>query len=347
MSLRAIGIRWRLVGFIVVILVPITALLYSNAHGERSRLADSANQDILNQAKIVASAHDQLLQTVERLLVALADDPVIRDFTADACNEATARVAAAHPAYSNIAVSNLDGIVVCSANPFGIGSLVADRPYYQAALSEQSLSTSGYLFGRISLRPVDVFTMPVLDGDLGELIGVLELSIDLAWLEGLVESQGLRADVQTTLLGPDGLVLVRVPEDGVTTGSNVADHPWVQDAIASSSARTVEVSEPGKPDALGAVVPLAPLSGVVPGYVVVTTTESVGTGGGPGRVQSRPGHARTRRPRGRRLDLGGIHRERAPSAARPPGGGEGVRARALLRACQAVPSVEPGDDGTR
>jgi len=277
-SLRAIGIRWRLVGFLVVILVPITALLYANAHGERSRLAESANQDILNQAKIVASAHDQLLQTVERLLVALARDPVIRNYTAEACNEATARVSAAHPAYSNIAVSNLDGRVVCSANPAGVGSLVGDREYYQAALRQQSLSTSGYLFGRISLRPVDVFTMPVFDDD-GVLSGVLELSINLSWLQGLILSQGLRTDVQTTLIGPDGLVLVRVPGDEITAGSNVVGEEWVGEAIASGSARTMRIREPGKPVALGAVVPLGPLSGVVPGYVVVTTTESVALAG--------------------------------------------------------------------
>ncbi len=278
MSLRAIGIRWRLVGFIVVILLPITGLLYANAVGERSRLAESANQDILNQAKIVASAHDQLLQTVERLLVALAQDPVIRDFTDQACNEASARVTAAHPAYSNIAVSNLEGTVVCSANPAGIGSLVGDRVYYQEALTRAQLSTSGYLFGRISLRPVDVFTMPVFD-EAGVLIGVLELSIDLRWLEGLIESQGLRTDVQTTLVGPDGLVLVRVPSDEVTTGSDVGGAAWLDDVVSSVGPRTLSVQEPGRPEALGAVVPLAPLSGVVPGYVMVTASESVALAG--------------------------------------------------------------------
>lgn len=259
-------------------LVPIIGLLYANAQGERDRLIASANDDLLNQARLVASAHDQLLRTVERLLVELAQDPLIQNYESPECNAVAARLADAHPAYSNIAVSNLEGTVVCSGNPFGLGSLVGDRPYYQEAIATEQLSTSGYLFGRISLRPVDVFTMPVFDAS-GELTGVLELSIDLAWLTRLIEAQGLRENVQTTLLGPDGLVLVRVPSDDVDTGSEVGNQPWVQDAGSSTEPRTLLVEEPGKPEALGAVVPLTRLSGVTPGYVVVTSPRGAALAG--------------------------------------------------------------------
>ena len=274
MPLSALGIRWRLVALIVAMIVPIALLIYSNVLAERDQMIAAAEEEVLSQANLVSSAHDQLLETVERLLTQLSRDPVLRDFEAAGCSDVARQVTAAHPAYSNIAISNLEGIVKCSANPQGIDSLVADRPYYQDALATGGISTSGYLYGRISHKPVDVFAMPLWDED-DRVIGVVELSVDLAWLSRLIESQDLRMDVQTTVLGTDGMVLVRVPADSVTTGSNLGDLPWVQDVLATHSVRRTDLREPDKPVALSAIVPLQALSGLVPGYVVVTTPREV------------------------------------------------------------------------
>lgn len=283
MQLMAIGIRWRLVALIVLMIVPIAALIFLNARSERARRIEEAHTQIQGQALLIASAHNQLLLTVEELLTELQRDPALVSFSAPACDALARRLTAAHPAYSNIAVSNLDGIVECSANPAGEGSLVADRPYYQQALATGDLTTSGYLFGRISQKPVDVFAVPLL-GPADEPLGVIELSIDLQWLSNLIQAQQFGDEVRTTVLGPDGMVLVRVPEDMLVAGA-IANPDWVQQVLSAAPMQQADFREADGSEAIGAMVPLDPLSNTIPGYVMVTTSRTTALAAAEGAFQ--------------------------------------------------------------
>lgn len=246
-------------------LAPIGVLLVLNVHSDRERLVERARSDVLTQATLVASAHDQLLETVEQLLNALAIEPVIADYDSEACNDLVRRLTAAHPAYSNIAISDLEGTVRCSANPAGIGSRVADRPYHQEAIESGEIATSGYLFGRISQKPVDVFARRILDAT-GEPAAVVEVSVDIAWIQTLIASRSDSDRIRTTVVGADGLLLVQVPAD-----DSVAGDAWTAEVESVHGVTQHDIHLDGQPTALGAIVPLRALGGATPAYVIVTT----------------------------------------------------------------------------
>lgn len=273
MPLSRIGLRARVVTSIVVMLAAIGAVMYFNLEGQRGQMAADAQSGLFDDARLIASAHDQVLASVDGLLDSLVADPQLRDYRSPACNDAAARVIRANPAYSNVAVSGLDGTVHCSATPGGVNSQVGDRPYYQDAIAKKNTTTSGYLFGRISKRPVDVFAQPIL-GPADVVLGVVEASVDITWLESVVRTQKLETDVQTTVIGPDGLVLFRVPADNLKPGATIAGQPWASHVLGQTQAYTGEVQEPDKPLSLSAVIPLAPVSGIAPGYVLVTVPKA-------------------------------------------------------------------------
>lgn len=274
MGLSRVGLRMRLVASIAVMLAAIGVVMYFNLEDQRRRMTEDAQAGLFDDARLVAAAHDQVLASVGGLLDSLVADPQLRDFNSPGCNDAAARVIRANPAYSNVAVSGLDGVVHCSATPGGVNSQVGDRPYYQDAVAKKSVTTSGYLFGRISKRPVDVFAQPILAPG-GAVLGVVEASVDITWIENVVRGQKLESDVQTTVIGPDGLVLFRVPADNLKPGATVAGQAWADLVLGQTEPRTGEVQEPDKPLALSAAIPLAKVSGVAPGHVLVTIPKSV------------------------------------------------------------------------
>ncbi len=275
MSIANVGIRWRLIATIVAMIVPIVVLVFVNARNERDRMVSQTHAEVMAQAQVIAAAHNQVLRTVHQLLIELSADPALRDFHSPACNEIARRLTAASGAYSNIAVSGLGGIVHCSANPAGINLLVADSQYYIDALAEEGITTSGYLFGRISGKPVDVFATAIRDPD-GRPLGVIELSVDIGWLGQLVELQELSREVRTTIVGPAGYVLARVPSDALTVGTLVKEAIWAADVMSTRQARNTELQLPDHPLMLAAIVPLVPLGEGEdpPAYVLVTTPKA-------------------------------------------------------------------------
>ncbi len=267
------GIRWRLMTMILVLIVAMGALLLWKSNSERESAITQVEGDLLAQARLVATTHNQLIDVVADLLRELSIDPALRVFGADSCNEVLRRVTSAHSAYSNTAVVGRNGVVVCSANPDGMGAFVGDRPYFQETLRTRDLASSGYLFGRISNRPVSLFAMPLLDGD-GVPVGVVQLSVNLAWLEMLFESLSTRADIQTTVLGPNGFVLLQVPRATATPVGGAGLLPWSGSAVRTTKPSVLEIATPGEEPVLGAVVPLDSHAGSIPGYVVVTSPKS-------------------------------------------------------------------------
>lgn len=269
----AIRIRARLVAAILALLIPVAVLVYVGARNERDRMVDQAEREILAQAHLIASSHDQLLAAVVGLLQGLSSDAALREASPEECGEIATRIVRAHPAYSNVAVAGLDGRVRCSSNAAGIGSRVEDRAYFQEALATGEVSTSGYLFGRISQKPVDVFAIRML-GASGQPAGVIELSIDIAWLAELVRSQAAREGLQTTVLGTDGTVLVREPGDAVTAGSNVVGLNWAEQSLRTTEA-TIGELQINDEALIAATVPLSPVAGASPGIVIVTVPTQV------------------------------------------------------------------------
>ncbi len=193
----------------------------------------------------------------------------MRAFGSPSCDEVLRRVTSAHTAYANTAVVGRDGTVECSANPDGIGTYVADRPYFQEAIRSRTFSSSGYVFGRISNQPVSIFALPLLD-EQGAVVGIVQLSVAVAWLEALFEVPVGREDIQTTVLGANGFVLLQVPRSDATAAGGLGRLSWSARVMESTEPSVLEIAEPGSPVALGAVVPLAHYGAAPSGYVVVT-----------------------------------------------------------------------------
>ncbi len=269
------SIRGRLFAFIIVMLAILGAIAFWNSQVDRSRAVSQVQDDILTQAYLVAAAHNQLIENVEDLLIDLSTDATLRDFDSPACAEAVERMTLAHAAYSNMSVLDLDGVIRCSTDPEGIGVSLGDREYVRTTRATGALTSSGYIMARAINKPIAIYALPLLATD-GEQVGTVLIGIDLGWFNRFIEEQVTRSDVQTTIIGTNGLVLSRVPADDVPTGAvlpgdSVGDRPWAQEILQATAPIQRELDEPGRPSELSAIVPLEFRSGMRPGYVVVTT----------------------------------------------------------------------------
>src|SRR6185436_2499680 len=125
--------------------------------------------------------HERLVEQTRQLLVSLADIPAIRDVDPQDCPRILRRVLEGSQNYTNLAVFNRDGDLICGARPPDGPSQVGDRKYFQRVLATGRFAAVDYAIGRASGRPGLLAGVPIMDEN-GQVKAVLHAGIDLGWL---------------------------------------------------------------------------------------------------------------------------------------------------------------------
>lgn len=154
--------------------------------------------------------------------------------------------------YANIGLAAPKGDVLCAAIPEPAN--YADRPWFQAALGTKQFVFGGYVFGRVTRRPLAALALPILN-ERGEVEAVLYAGIDLKWLERYLARIYLPAEGALFVADSMGLVLASVgwPEDivGQPCPLTLLGHPM------PGSAELLSASGPGGKAWVYVAVPFA------------------------------------------------------------------------------------------
>jgi C4-dicarboxylate-specific signal transduction histidine kinase len=212
------SIRTLLYVLVLISILPaLGVVLYSGLEEYRHRTEDTFD-DALTQIRMLSYQEELLVVSTRQLLITLAKTPQVQHQDLPACKLIFEKLVQENPVYSNILVVRLDGLVVAMAAhspPFSIEK----RKYFQDVLKARDFTTSEYIMGPASHRPVFPVAYPVLD-DKGRLRAVLVAALDLQQFEKLfVGAKKLPEGSVLSIIDRNGVYAFRYPEHDKYVGS--------------------------------------------------------------------------------------------------------------------------------
>lgn len=252
------GLRSRLLALLLVAIACPMALVAVGGVQHRTSALAAAGAHALSLARDAAADQERLLAQMRQLTAEFGRRAAARGV--EDCAAFGALLKAAQPWVTNLHVANPDGTLVCSTVPQPWPSF-GDRAYFQEAVATGRGTTSDFLIGRPSGKPLIAVAEPVAAPTGGDLYAIGGLS--LAW----AEQQGARVtELPGALflaLDRHGTVMARLPQGPVQIGDAYGDHPFAKAALAIG-AGTLDMPTL---DSVRRVAGVATISG--PGTVIV------------------------------------------------------------------------------
>jgi len=218
-------LRIRVFLLMLIALVPAVAIQLYNEFDLRQRRETEVREATLEGARLVAANMSAVLEGSRQLLVALAELPAIQSLDRNRCAETLGMLlAAALPAYANIAVADMNGNLVCLGRQPLVKDLpgVSDRTYFRDAKQTGAFVIGEYAVSRSRNERILPVAQPILREN--EMVGVLIAGLDLEWLQQHFGRLPLQEGTVLTITDRDGTILVSLP----------AGQHWVGQEIPSA-----------------------------------------------------------------------------------------------------------------
>ncbi len=200
----------RLLVLVFVALLPsIAAEIYNQAAAHWAGEAQ-VEQNALRMTKYFGAEQDRVVEGAQQVLIALSNLESVRTKDGAACARQLTRLLPNYPSYLAFTAYDLDGRPFCSS--IASAARVDDKSFFRMAVENKRFTTGNYS----SDRGVGIlsFAHPILS-DGGELLGVVEAQLKLAWLEAYFKEQLLlRKGAALTISDRYGTLLVRLPRSG-------------------------------------------------------------------------------------------------------------------------------------
>jgi signal transduction histidine kinase len=211
------SLRSRAIILVMLAILPLLALTLYSYFDERDRAIREVQRDELVAARNLAIIHETLIRSTRQFLENLAQQPPVQQRNRDDCNALFEKLFAENPQYAVIAAAEPEGRVFASAPVASEPLNIADRPYFQETVHNQTFFVGEPVLDRISKKYTINLSYPLLD-NAGRLQGVVVAGVDLQWLGSLLAKNELPPGAASGLVDPSGKVLFRYPEPLVYSG---------------------------------------------------------------------------------------------------------------------------------
>ena len=176
------GLRARLLALVALALSPIFVLAAIQAWIDARNQQEILERELAASARLLAHDQELLIRGTEELMITISSIPEVASLDSG-CNNAMARVTQRNRAYTNFAIFDLDGNVLCSAASTGAQTNFADGDWFQEAVAEQDFVIGRFRVGVTTGEPVLVTAMPFYRD--GALAGVIATGIRVSVIQQL------------------------------------------------------------------------------------------------------------------------------------------------------------------
>lgn len=263
----------RLFVLVAIAVLPAIAMLAWNQYQDyRHRFAE-VHDNALQDAKLVSSEQDRLVDGARQLLVALASVPLVTNRDAARCTDFLQDLIKKYDAYSTMVAIGPDGHAFCGSTAMSQGHVyLGDRSYFKNALATDGFVVGQYIEDRLEANRLLPFAYPIRFPN-GER-GVMLLTLKLDWWARYLTDRWWNADLTILIADRQGTILVRLPDHERWVGRPLPDSARpLLDATDFGVVETVGVD--GVARMIGYSPPAAPPLGLYIG--VGTTTETAFT----------------------------------------------------------------------
>ena len=238
MGARFWSLRLRLLGLVLLMVVPWLLLVVYTQADERKAAIESVNDDALRLIRIVTTNQATQIEAARQVLTAFARLPQLHTKDAAACSAFLAEMLKAYPLYLNIALADSNGNLFCSALPFKGPINVADRAYFKMALEMHGFAIGDYQIGRITKVPAINYALPLLSRA-GEVEGVVFVVQNLNWLTTALANVEFPPGAILVVTDRNGTVLARMPDPGDWIGKVLPERAGSRDRVRPERRRSL------------------------------------------------------------------------------------------------------------
>jgi diguanylate cyclase (GGDEF)-like protein/PAS domain S-box-containing protein len=231
------GIRIRLFGMILLVVVPLMGAVGVQLYHEREVNIEAAHARALDRARHVAELYQRVIVEARMLLEVISQVPEVIASPPDTCHSFLQRVGN-RGWQRGIWVIGADGRVVCATTPNVVGTDLSGRDHFRRAMQNREFVVSDFFIG-VTGWPLNVVALPVINRD-GAVIGVVSIGLDLSWFDKLAAQVGRESDAMVMLFDGTGTLLARYPEKPEHVGRNWQGYPLL-DRMAAESEGTADV----------------------------------------------------------------------------------------------------------
>jgi PAS domain S-box-containing protein len=206
------GLRFRLVLLVALASLPPVVLTLHIARQDRQRQTAALRQRSQDMVNLAARKEDEMIAGTRQLLRAVAESSQVQSARWGDCTKLLRTLFADYPRYANLGVIKSNGDVTASAVPLAEPVNLADRSFFQGALSTRDLSIGDYEVGRISGKASFNLGYPVSDPS-GKVQAVVFAALDLDWVNrsDYALQKLLLEGATWTKIDGRGTILVRYP----------------------------------------------------------------------------------------------------------------------------------------
>ncbi|MDZ4163552.1 MAG: histidine kinase dimerization/phospho-acceptor domain-containing protein [Smithellaceae bacterium] len=225
------SLRVKLLLLIAVILLPLFSYsIYQSL--EARRMARNEGFDAaLKDMRELSADYERVLNNTRNLLGMVSRLGPIRALDGKYAQELlTALHIANVELFASMILVFPDGDLFISSIPAPGKINYADRHWFQQVLAKRDFTFGEYVVGRLTGKPSLPASAPVFDRD-GKIKALLAVSIDLAFLNKLVDMKALPAGSAVTMFDHKGVVLLRQPAGGFV-GKAVPEAEIIQKALS-------------------------------------------------------------------------------------------------------------------
>ncbi|KQP40272.1 histidine kinase [Methylobacterium sp. Leaf104] len=202
----------RILLLVMLALTPALAIQGYNEYALRTSRDEAVRADAMATARTVAEDLSQVAETARQALNFVAQDPSVRSMEPAGCTEYLRRAATDNTHLAVLALTRIDGTVVCNSVGSPAGSYaVPDRSYQRRAVAEDTFVMGTYARGNASRKDSLHFAQP-LHGVDGQTVGVLAAAIDLDWLAKYLRRNLRLSSTSVTVADENHVILVRYPD---------------------------------------------------------------------------------------------------------------------------------------
>lgn len=215
----ASSLRGRLIGLVLLALLPAFGVILFTDQRHRASIASQVQKSALGSARVIATEQRRIFENAHQLLITLARLPQIREQNSVACEKILAGLL--EPLYVDLGVFDSKGNLLCNAS----GSRAYKRRHLKNSFIQRVVETQDLSVGEVQRdasngKTVIELGFPVSDSP-GILRGIAFVVLDYSWIVRITAASHLPSEASFTLFDDRGRVFLRYPEEAKLVGTRL------------------------------------------------------------------------------------------------------------------------------
>ncbi|WP_052263264.1 sensor histidine kinase [Geobacter pickeringii] len=188
--------------------LPAVIFIVYSGYEERTDALNAGVSETKMLVHSILTEQYSLTGDAEQLGTVLSILPIVKERKVGEVNAVLANILQMKGEFANILIADRHGTVWASALP-SLGRVsIADTVAFQNVVRTRRFSSGEYTVEKISGKPTIGFGYPVLNSR-GEIDGVLAITVNFEYLNGLLTEEGLPKGALFTLADRNGIVVYR------------------------------------------------------------------------------------------------------------------------------------------